>query len=128
MILCLYPSPLCQNGRARGPATWPTLGALLNPWLEPLYCCEQCLFSTFWLTCILPKDLPIDVFQIETVVFFRPDKRPMPMTVAQALGRGYGITNSPTRLVLRGPLTAPEAYSQHVSRALFLSFKWFFFY
>uniref|UniRef100_A0A8C5BZE3 ZP domain-containing protein n=1 Tax=Gadus morhua TaxID=8049 RepID=A0A8C5BZE3_GADMO len=35
--------------------------------------------------------------------------------VTQALGKGYGVTNGPTRLVVRGSPTAPEAYQQDVS-------------
>ncbi|KAK0137803.1 Zona pellucida sperm-binding protein 2 [Merluccius polli] len=58
-------------------------------------------------------DMPSHAFQIKAVVFFSPDERPM--TVTQALGRGYGVTNSPTRLVLRGSPTAPDAYYQDVA-------------
>ncbi|CAL8315679.1 unnamed protein product [Lota lota] len=55
----------------------------------------------------------LNAFQIKAVVFFSPDERPM--SVTQALGKGYGVTNSPTRLVLRGSPTAPEAYRQDVA-------------
>ncbi|CAL8392189.1 unnamed protein product [Arctogadus glacialis] len=52
-------------------------------------------------------------FQIKAIVFFSPDERPM--SVTQALGKGYGVTNGPTRLVVRGSPTAPEAYQQDVA-------------
>ncbi|XP_056437863.1 uncharacterized protein LOC130374906 [Gadus chalcogrammus] len=52
-------------------------------------------------------------FQIKAIVFFSPDERSM--SVTQALGKGYGVTNGPTRLVVRGSPTAPEAYQQDVA-------------
>ena len=60
-----------------------------------------------------PQDLHSSAFQIKAIVFFSPDERPM--SVTQALGKGYGVTNGPTRLVVRGSPTAPEAYQQDVS-------------
>jgi len=52
-------------------------------------------------------------FRIKTVVFFTPEEKMM--TVTEAQRRGYGIANTPTRLVLRSPITSPETYTQHVS-------------
>ena len=37
------------------------------------------------------------------------------MSVTQALGKGYGVTNGLTRLVMRGSPHAPETYQQDVS-------------
>uniref|UniRef100_A0A667XWR0 Uncharacterized LOC115356181 n=1 Tax=Myripristis murdjan TaxID=586833 RepID=A0A667XWR0_9TELE len=52
-------------------------------------------------------------FRMTTVVFFTPEERIM--TVDQAQRRGYGVANTPTRLVLRSPTNAPETYSQDVA-------------
>ncbi|TDH00544.1 hypothetical protein EPR50_G00189350, partial [Perca flavescens] len=60
------------------------------------------------------KKQPIDSeFRITTLVFFTPEERIMKVTEAQR--RGYGITNTPTRLVLRIPKTSPEIYTQNVA-------------
>lgn len=57
---------------------------------------------------------PIDAgFRITTLVFFTPKERIM--NVPEAQRRGYGIVNTPTRLVLRIPKTSPEMYTQNVS-------------
>ncbi|XP_033504946.2 uncharacterized protein LOC117270995 [Epinephelus lanceolatus] len=57
---------------------------------------------------------PIDAgFRITTLVFFTPEERIMKVTEAQQ--RGYGISNTPTRLVLRSPKTSPETYTQNVA-------------
>lgn len=62
------------------------------------------------------QQLPIDAgFQMTTVVFFTPAERAM--AVAEARGRGYGIANTDSRLVLRGPKASPETYTQNVSGA-----------
>uniref|UniRef100_A0A3Q2C8V5 Zona pellucida protein AX 2 n=1 Tax=Cyprinodon variegatus TaxID=28743 RepID=A0A3Q2C8V5_CYPVA len=58
---------------------------------------------------------PVDLgFRATTVVFFTPEGE-KPMSVADAQRRGYGIRNTPTRLVLRSPMMAPETYmhTQH---------------
>ncbi|XP_071396804.1 uncharacterized protein [Centroberyx affinis] len=52
-------------------------------------------------------------FRITTVVFFTPEERVM--KVDQAQRQGYGVANTPTRLVLRCPKTAPETYTQDVA-------------
>uniref|UniRef100_A0A8C9X3G4 Uncharacterized LOC116066419 n=1 Tax=Sander lucioperca TaxID=283035 RepID=A0A8C9X3G4_SANLU len=57
---------------------------------------------------------PIDAgFRITTLVFFTPKERIM--NVPEAQRRGYGIVNTPTRLVLRIPKTSPEMYTQNVA-------------
>ncbi|KAK9531422.1 hypothetical protein VZT92_010849 [Zoarces viviparus] len=57
---------------------------------------------------------PIDAeFKIKTITFFTPEEKIMPLTEAHR--RGYGISNTPTRLVLRSPLTSPETYIQNVA-------------
>uniref|UniRef100_A0A8C9X083 Uncharacterized LOC116066419 n=1 Tax=Sander lucioperca TaxID=283035 RepID=A0A8C9X083_SANLU len=50
---------------------------------------------------------------ITTLVFFTPKERIM--NVPEAQRRGYGIVNTPTRLVLRIPKTSPEMYTQNVA-------------
>lgn len=52
-------------------------------------------------------------FRITTLVFSTPVERMM--TVTEAQRNGYGIANTPSRLVLRSPTTAPETYTQSVS-------------
>uniref|UniRef100_A0A3Q3KDJ3 ZP domain-containing protein n=1 Tax=Monopterus albus TaxID=43700 RepID=A0A3Q3KDJ3_MONAL len=52
--------------------------------------------------------------QTITVVFFTPEERLMSMTEAQE--RGYGITSTPSRLVVRSPRPAPETYTETVSQ------------
>uniref|UniRef100_A0A3B5L495 ZP domain-containing protein n=1 Tax=Xiphophorus couchianus TaxID=32473 RepID=A0A3B5L495_9TELE len=48
-------------------------------------------------------------FKATTIVFFTPEgKKPMSLLAAQQ--RGYGIGNTPTRLVLRSPMIAPETF------------------
>ncbi|XP_059212233.1 uncharacterized protein LOC131990981 [Centropristis striata] len=57
---------------------------------------------------------PIDSgFRITAMVFFTPEERVMKMS--EAMSRGYGISNTPTRLVLRSPKTSPETYTQDVA-------------
>ncbi|XP_042359983.1 uncharacterized protein LOC121955951 [Plectropomus leopardus] len=57
---------------------------------------------------------PIDAgYRITTLVFFTPEERIMKVTEAQR--SGYGITNTPTRLVLRSPKTSAETYTQNVA-------------
>lgn len=54
-------------------------------------------------------------FKATTVVFFTPEgEKPMSLLAAQQ--RGYGIGNTPTRLVLRSPMIAPETFMQTVSK------------
>ncbi|XP_040016675.2 uncharacterized protein LOC120808112 [Gasterosteus aculeatus] len=52
-------------------------------------------------------------FTIKALVFFTPEERIMKVKEAQR--RGYGISNTPTRLVLRAPLSSPETYIQTVA-------------
>uniref|UniRef100_A0A3B5L4C2 ZP domain-containing protein n=1 Tax=Xiphophorus couchianus TaxID=32473 RepID=A0A3B5L4C2_9TELE len=53
-------------------------------------------------------------FKATTIVFFTPEgKKPMSLLAAQQ--RGYGIGNTPTRLVLRSPMIAPETFMQTAS-------------
>uniref|UniRef100_A0A3Q3KDK6 ZP domain-containing protein n=1 Tax=Monopterus albus TaxID=43700 RepID=A0A3Q3KDK6_MONAL len=52
-------------------------------------------------------------FRTITVVFFTPEERLMSMTEAQE--RGYGITSTPSRLVVRSPRPAPETYTETVA-------------
>uniref|UniRef100_A0A3B5QY66 Uncharacterized LOC102233503 n=1 Tax=Xiphophorus maculatus TaxID=8083 RepID=A0A3B5QY66_XIPMA len=53
-------------------------------------------------------------FKATTVVFFTPEgEKPMSLLAAQQ--RGYGIGNTPTRLVLRSPMIAPETFIQTVN-------------
>lgn len=62
------------------------------------------------------QQLPIDAgFQMTSVVFFTPAEKAM--TVAEARGRGYGIGDTDSRLVLRGPKASPETYTQNVRGA-----------
>uniref|UniRef100_M4ATJ3 Uncharacterized LOC102233503 n=1 Tax=Xiphophorus maculatus TaxID=8083 RepID=M4ATJ3_XIPMA len=57
-------------------------------------------------------------FKATTVVFFTPEgEKPMSLLAAQQ--RGYGIGNTPTRLVLRSPMIAPETFIQTVSKRQF---------
>ncbi|XP_053301387.1 uncharacterized protein LOC128460294 [Pleuronectes platessa] len=57
---------------------------------------------------------PMDAgFRITSVVFFTPEEKVM--TVAEAQRSGYGISSTPSRLVLRGPHTASEMYTQNVA-------------
>uniref|UniRef100_A0A3B5LA08 ZP domain-containing protein n=1 Tax=Xiphophorus couchianus TaxID=32473 RepID=A0A3B5LA08_9TELE len=57
-------------------------------------------------------------FKATTIVFFTPEgKKPMSLLAAQQ--RGYGIGNTPTRLVLRSPMIAPETFMQTVSKRQF---------
>ncbi|XP_075940163.1 uncharacterized protein LOC142941920 [Anarhichas minor] len=57
---------------------------------------------------------PMDAeFKIKTITFFTPEEKIMPLNEAHR--RGYGISNTPTRLVLRSPLTSPETYIQNVA-------------
>ncbi|XP_034018728.1 uncharacterized protein LOC117503579 [Thalassophryne amazonica] len=59
---------------------------------------------------------PIDAgFKISTVVFFLPEDRTQKMRLSDAQRRGYGLTNTPTRLVVRSPMEARETYTQMVS-------------
>ncbi|XP_054910138.1 uncharacterized protein LOC129375232 [Poeciliopsis prolifica] len=52
-------------------------------------------------------------FKATTIVFFTPEgEKPMSLLAAQQ--RGYGIGNTPTRLVLRSPMIAPETFMQMV--------------
>ncbi|XP_015225049.1 PREDICTED: uncharacterized protein LOC107081374 [Cyprinodon variegatus] len=66
---------------------------------------------------------PVDLgFRATTVVFFTPEGE-KPMSVADAQRRGYGIRNTPTRLVLRSPMMAPETYMQQVAGVPMRVFK-----
>ncbi|XP_037305482.2 uncharacterized protein LOC119195016 [Pungitius pungitius] len=57
---------------------------------------------------------PLDAgFTIKALVFFTPEERMM--KVNEARRRGYGISNTPTRLVLRAPLFSPETLIQTVA-------------
>uniref|UniRef100_A0A7N8WWZ4 Uncharacterized LOC113137211 n=1 Tax=Mastacembelus armatus TaxID=205130 RepID=A0A7N8WWZ4_9TELE len=57
---------------------------------------------------------PIDTgSRIMTLVFFTPEEKVM--TVAKAQNSGYGIVNTPSRLVVRSPKTTPETYTQSVA-------------
>ncbi|GAA6228835.1 uncharacterized protein LOC108895975 [Lates japonicus] len=52
-------------------------------------------------------------FRITTIVFYTPVEKVMGVTEAQR--SGYGIANTPSRLVLRSPKTTPETYTQNVA-------------
>lgn len=54
-------------------------------------------------------------FQFTTVVFMSPSQEERPMKVSEALNRGYSISLSQSRLVLRSPLSTPETYIQQVA-------------
>ncbi|XP_023270767.1 uncharacterized protein LOC111661437 [Seriola lalandi dorsalis] len=57
---------------------------------------------------------PIDAgFRITTLVFFTPEEQTM--TVTEAQRSGYGIANTPSRLVLRSLKTSPQTYTQNVA-------------
>ncbi|XP_028295584.1 uncharacterized protein LOC114457744 [Gouania willdenowi] len=59
-------------------------------------------------------EYPIDKgFIIKTVIFYTPEEKIM--TVTEAQRHGYGITNTPTRLVLRSPKTSPETFIVNVA-------------
>ncbi|XP_061602966.1 uncharacterized protein LOC133464794 [Cololabis saira] len=61
------------------------------------------------------EKVPIDAgFRISTVVFFTPEGERV-MSVADAQKSGYGIGNTPTRLVLRSPMTAADTYTHNVA-------------
>ncbi|XP_013871161.1 uncharacterized protein LOC106522629 isoform X3 [Austrofundulus limnaeus] len=57
---------------------------------------------------------PLDSsFSLTNIVFFTPaGEKTMSVTTAQK--NGYGIGNTPTRLVLRSPMGAPEMFTQDV--------------
>ncbi|XP_059212870.1 uncharacterized protein LOC131991429 [Centropristis striata] len=60
------------------------------------------------------KKQPIDSgFRITAIVFFTPEERLM--KTREAISRGYGVANTPTRLVLRSPKTSPETFTQDVA-------------
>lgn len=61
------------------------------------------------------KSPPDAEFQMTTVTFFTPAGL-VPLTMAQVQMRGYGIANTDSRLVLRGPRASAQMYSQNVSR------------
>uniref|UniRef100_A0A4W6F6D0 ZP domain-containing protein n=1 Tax=Lates calcarifer TaxID=8187 RepID=A0A4W6F6D0_LATCA len=52
-------------------------------------------------------------FRITTIMFYIPVEKVMGVTEAQR--SGYGIANTPSRLVLRSPKTTPETYTQNVA-------------
>ncbi|KAK5880644.1 hypothetical protein CesoFtcFv8_023648 [Champsocephalus esox] len=52
-------------------------------------------------------------FRIATVVFFTPEERVMQVDEAQS--NGYGISSTPTRLVLRSPNPSRETYTKDVA-------------
>ncbi|XP_034086546.1 uncharacterized protein LOC117555699 [Gymnodraco acuticeps] len=57
---------------------------------------------------------PMDAgFRIATVVFFTPEERVMQVDEAQR--NGYGISSTPTRLVLRSPNPSRETYTKDVA-------------
>ncbi|XP_034086545.1 uncharacterized protein LOC117555698 [Gymnodraco acuticeps] len=57
---------------------------------------------------------PMDAgFKITTVVFFTPEERVMQVDKAQR--NGYGISSTPTRLVLRSPNPSRETYTKDVA-------------
>ncbi|MEQ2244099.1 hypothetical protein ILYODFUR_013669 [Ilyodon furcidens] len=61
------------------------------------------------------EKMPMDAgFRATTVVFFAQEEE-KPMSLADAQKRGYGIGNTPTRLVLRSPVMAPETFLQIVA-------------
>ncbi|XP_072219007.1 uncharacterized protein [Leuresthes tenuis] len=69
------------------------------------------------------EKLPTDAgFQMTTVVFFTPAGEKT-MSVADAHRNGYGIGNTPTRLVLRSSMMAPETYTQNVAGVTMRVFK-----
>lgn len=58
---------------------------------------------------------PIDAgYIITTVVFFTPEERIMKATEAHQ--RGYGVGNTPTRVILRSSKSALATYTQTVSK------------
>ncbi|XP_030577378.1 uncharacterized protein LOC115774309 [Archocentrus centrarchus] len=65
---------------------------------------------------------PLDAgYRITTVVFFTPEERPMKVTEAHQ--RGYGVGNTPTRLVLRSSKTGLATYTQIVAGVPMKVFK-----
>ncbi|XP_062324228.1 uncharacterized protein LOC134025304 [Osmerus eperlanus] len=60
-----------------------------------------------------PKTATASGYSVTTVVFTIPEQRVM--KIDQVQRTGYGITNTPTRLVLRSPLNAPEMFFQNVA-------------
>ncbi|XP_041832760.1 uncharacterized protein LOC121634283 isoform X2 [Melanotaenia boesemani] len=68
-------------------------------------------------------EISIDTgFKITTVVLYTPAGEKH-MSVADIQRSGYGISNTPTRLVLRSPMMAPETYTQNVARIPMRVFK-----
>lgn len=60
------------------------------------------------------QKLPMDAgFRATKLIFFTPEEKIL--KVAEAWRRGYGITNTATRLFLRSPKRSPETYTQDVS-------------
>ena len=63
---------------------------------------------------IFASQQPMDAsFKINTVVFFTPEERVMQVDEAQI--SGYGISSTPTRLLLRSPNPSRETYTKDVS-------------
>uniref|UniRef100_A0A4W6F5T4 ZP domain-containing protein n=1 Tax=Lates calcarifer TaxID=8187 RepID=A0A4W6F5T4_LATCA len=60
-----------------------------------------------------PKQTIDAGFRITTIMFYIPVEKVMGVTEAQR--SGYGIANTPSRLVLRSPKTTPETYTQNVA-------------
>lgn len=59
---------------------------------------------------------PLDSgFRVTTIVFLTPEGEKS-MSVTNAQKSGYGIGNTPMRLVLRSPMGAPEMFTQDVSQ------------
>ncbi|KAM9778969.1 uncharacterized protein ACBT44_000570 isoform 1-T1 [Syngnathus typhle] len=52
-------------------------------------------------------------FRMSSLVFFTPEQKKM--TPQEAHNGGYGVVNTPTRLILRSSKSAPEMYIQHVA-------------
>lgn len=62
----------------------------------------------------------MDGFRIAMLVFYTPAEKVMKVSEAQK--RGYGVGNVATRLLLRGPTSSPETYTQDVSGSHFTGF------
>lgn len=117
----------CLNSPSLGPTpSWVILDELpINRlcclmYIFGLECyIAYCIFSKNiiiiidWFIFPLQKQTGTSGSRITSIVFLTPEERVMKVDEAQI--RGYGVANTPTRLVVRSPHNAPEMYTQDVS-------------
>ncbi|XP_071058048.1 uncharacterized protein [Pseudochaenichthys georgianus] len=87
-------------------SSWASREIICKPnYMEKHLVCNGLIFAS---------QQPMDAgFKITTVVFFTPEERVMQVDEAQR--NGYGISSTPTRLVLRSPNPSHETYTKDVA-------------